>query len=56
MTKNFKIWHVTSGPFSRENSPNFYDEGYQEGLNNLPTQTNYLVIAIIEQSGKCWNV
>jgi hypothetical protein len=52
MTKNFKIWHVTSGPFSMENSPNFYDEGYEEGLDSLPTKPNYLVIAMVEKDGK----
>lgn len=52
MKRNFKIWHVTSGPFHWQKAVDMYHDGDTEGLSDMPTKANYMVIAMIEEDGK----
>ncbi len=52
MKRKYKIWHVIEGPLTRRDVIDYHYEGYEEGLDNLPTKANYLVLGIVEEGGK----
>tara|TARA_Y100000593_G_scaffold35090_1_gene68762 strand:+ start:343 stop:630 length:288 start_codon:yes stop_codon:yes gene_type:complete len=52
MKRKFKIWHVIEGPLTRRYVIDHHYEGYEEGLDELPTKANYLVLAMVEEGGK----
>ena len=52
MTRRFKIWHIINGPLTRRAVIDEHHEGYEEGLDDLPTEANYLVLAMVEEGGK----
>ncbi len=40
------------GPFIKQYVIDQNHEGYEEGLDEMPTETNYVVLAMVEEGGK----